>query len=75
MHTLHVRRTAGRKPDLTLGDAIAAVSAIAADDREVVAIVEHMLRRRSIRLLGTASIRWAETAPRKAERRSPVGED
>ena len=39
---------------LTLGDAVAAVSAVTADEREVVAVVLHMLRRASIRLLGAA---------------------
>jgi hypothetical protein len=41
---------------MTLGDAIAAVSAVAADEREVVAVVQHMLRRRSIRLVGAARV-------------------
>jgi hypothetical protein len=35
---------------LTLGDAVAAVSAVTADEREVVAVVLHMLQRQSIRL-------------------------
>lgn len=54
MHVLHRR---GNPPDnatLTLGDAIAAVSAVVADEREVVAVVLHMLQSRSIRLVGAA---------------------
>ena len=39
---------------LTLGDAVAAVSAVTADEREVVAVVLEMLRRESIRFLGAA---------------------
>jgi hypothetical protein len=35
---------------LTLGDAVAAVSSLTPDEREVVAVVLHMLRRHSIRL-------------------------
>jgi hypothetical protein len=38
---------------LTLGDAVAAVAAVAADEHEVVAVVVHMLRNQSIRLVGT----------------------
>jgi hypothetical protein len=37
---------------LTLGDAVAAVSAVTADEREVVAVVRHMLQGESIRLGG-----------------------
>jgi len=39
---------------LTLGDAVDAVSAVTADEREVVAVVLDMLRRESIRFLGAA---------------------
>jgi hypothetical protein len=41
---------------LTLGDAVAAVSAVTANEREVVAVVLHMLRSESIRFLGAAPI-------------------
>ncbi len=54
---MHVRQRRGfQDPDtiLTLGDAVAAVSTITADEREVVAIVRHMLRRGLIRFLGAA---------------------
>jgi hypothetical protein len=40
----------GANRGLTLGDAVAAVSAVTSDEREVVAVVLHMLRRQSIRL-------------------------
>jgi hypothetical protein len=56
MHTLHRRSFAARNAVMTLGDAIAAVSAVAADEREVVAVVQHMLRRRSIRLVGAVPV-------------------
>ena len=54
---MHIRHRAGlRGPNmvLTLGDAVAAVSAVTTDEREVVPVVLHMLRRRSIRLIGAA---------------------
>ena len=49
MHARHRSGFQGRDTGLTLGDAVAAVSAITADEREVVAVVLHMLQRRSIR--------------------------
>jgi hypothetical protein len=54
---MHVRQRRGFQDQstvLTLGDAVAAVSAVTADEREVVAVVLHMLRRESIRFLGAA---------------------
>lgn len=68
MHTLHRRGCAARNTVLTLGDAIAAVSAVAADERELVAVVQHMLRRRAIRLVGEAD------APLRAKESSSAGE-
>ena len=56
---MHVGQTRGLQDQntvLTLGDAVAAVSAVTADEREVVAVVLHMLRRESIRFLGAARI-------------------
>lgn len=69
MHTLHRRGFAAQNTVLTLGDAIAAVSAVAADEREVVAVVQHMLQRRSIRLVGAAPI------PPRTKCRSSAGEE
>jgi hypothetical protein len=69
MHTLHRRRFAARDAVMTLGDAIAAVSAVAADEREVVAVVQHMLRRRSIRLVGAVPV------PPRADQHSAEGEE
>jgi hypothetical protein len=69
MDTLHRRSFAARNAVVTLGDAIAAVSAIAADEREVVAVVQHMLRRRSIRLAGAAPV------PPRADEHSAAGEE
>ena len=54
MRVLHHHGTTPEDDTLTLGDAIAAVSAVAVDEREVVAVVLHMLRRRSIRLADRA---------------------
>jgi len=52
MRVRHRRRFQGQNTVLTLGDAVAAVSAVTANEREVVAVVLHMLRRQSIRLVG-----------------------
>jgi hypothetical protein len=41
---------------LTLGDAVAAVSAVTADEREVVAVVLHMIRRQAIRFHGAVDL-------------------
>ena len=65
---------------LTLGDAVAAVSAVTADEREVVAVVLHMLRRASIRFLGAApsltrltppSVAGSDMAERRARDAEP----
>lgn len=53
MHARQRSRFQTQNSGLTLGDAVAAVSAVTADEREVVAVVLHMLRRQSIRLAGT----------------------
>ena len=45
---------------LTLGDAVAAVSAVTADEREVVAVVLHLFRSESIRFLGAAHVRESD---------------
>lgn len=50
MHARHRTGFQRQNSVLTLGDAVAAVSAVTADEREVVAVVLHMLRRQSIRL-------------------------
>jgi hypothetical protein len=46
------RKRFQQNPGLTLGDAVAAVSSLTSDEREVVAVVLRMLRRHSIRLAG-----------------------
>ena len=49
---VHVRQRRGFQEQntvLTFGDVVAAVSAVTSDEREVVAVVLHMLRRESIR--------------------------
>jgi len=51
----------------TLGDAVAAVSAVTADEREVVAVVLHMLQGKSIRL-GGAQRTIGSSQPRPVER-------
>jgi hypothetical protein len=63
MPDLHRRALGAQSKDLTLADAVAAVSAITADEREVVAVVRHMLRSQSIRLVGPEP---APTAVRSA---------
>jgi hypothetical protein len=50
MHARHRTGFQRQVRGLTLGDAVAAVSAVTCDEREVVAVVLHMLRRQSIRL-------------------------
>lgn len=50
MHARHRSGFQRQNSGLTLGDAVAAVSAVTADEREVVAVVLHMLRYQSIRL-------------------------
>jgi len=56
MHARYRREFQVQNTVLTLGDAVAAVSAVTTDEREVVAVVLHMLRRESIRFLGAARI-------------------
>ena len=41
---------------LTFGDVVAAVSAVTSDEREVVAVVLHMLRRQTIRLVNAMRV-------------------
>jgi hypothetical protein len=52
MRARHRNRFHEKTPVLTLGDAVAAVSSLTSDEREVVAVVLSMLRRHSIRLAG-----------------------
>ncbi|HEY8154017.1 MAG TPA: hypothetical protein VII72_07820 [Myxococcota bacterium] len=62
---MHARHSAGwneQNAVLTLGDAVAAVSAVTTDEREVVAVVLHMLERRAIRLVGGAGLLRATDA-------------
>jgi hypothetical protein len=49
---------------VTLADVVAAVSDVTSDEIEVVAVVLHMLRRRSIRPIGTVSSLDVERARR-----------
>jgi len=56
---VHARQRRGFQDQnsvLTLGDAVAAVSAVTADDHEVVAVIMHMLQRESIRFCGVAPL-------------------
>lgn len=48
----HRRGLRDQNAVLTFGDAVAAISAVTADEREVVAVLVHMLRNRKIRLQG-----------------------
>ena len=67
---MHVRQRRGFEDQdtvLTLGDAIDAVSAVTADEREVVAVVLHMLRRGLIRFLGAAPFLTRFTPPSVAD--------
>jgi len=55
---VHVQQRRGFQDQnavLTLGDVVAVVSAIAADEREIAAVVLHILRRESIRFPCAAS--------------------
>ncbi len=67
MHVLHSRGFRRQNAVLTLGDLIAAVSTVVTDEREVVAMVRHMLRCRSIRLAGPT--------PVPVDARDPASED
>ncbi len=69
MRALNRRGGAAQNSVLTLGDAIAAISAVAADEREVVAVVQHMLNCRSIRLVGATP-----SSPRAREL-NPAGQE
>ena len=51
---------------LTLGDAVVAVSEITNDANEVAAIVLHLLRRQSIRLVGPAPVERHDTGRESA---------
>jgi hypothetical protein len=64
--TMHARHRSGfeqKNTVLTLGDAVAAVSAVTSDEREVVAVVLHMLRRQSIRLAGVRPLHHSVATP------------
>ena len=54
--------------DLTFGDAVAAVSAVTSDEREVVAVVLHMLRSQAIRLGCERPVLHRPAPPSRAHR-------
>jgi len=63
---MHVRQRRGFQDQntvLTFGDVVAAVSAVTSDEREVAAVVLHMLRLQTVRLVGAMRVPIATPDP------------